>query len=71
MRIIIIVGFHKGHVLEWHKPVPETKLLNPKTITVCDCNDPSNLPPEKKEGDRFECEPEEITYKVCARHMAR
>jgi len=65
MRVIIIDGFHKGHVLDVQKPIPEIKLLKPTTITVCDCDNPSFLPPSKKEGERFDFEPQEITYRVC------
>jgi hypothetical protein len=65
MRIIIIDGFHKGHVLDWHKPMREIKLLKPKTITVCDCDDPAfGTPPIDRNGERFKYDMQEIAYKV-------
>lgn len=37
MRIIIIDGYHKGHVIEMPNPHPTIKLPVPKTVTTCDC----------------------------------
>jgi hypothetical protein len=68
MRIIIIDGWHKGHVLDWRKPMPEIQLLRPKTVTVCDCDDFESIisgkPASEKDGERFEFPKEQITYKV-------
>ena len=68
MRVIIIDGFHKGDVLDVHKPLPEIKLLKPKTITGCDCDDFQSIisgkPASEKDGQKFEFEPQEITYRV-------
>jgi len=57
MRIIIIDGFHKGHVIDMPNPSPTIKLIKPKTITVCDCDEP--------DLSRFEYDSAEITYQ-CA-----
>jgi hypothetical protein len=40
MRIIVIDGFHKGHVINLPHPAPTITLVKPKTITVCDCDEP-------------------------------
>jgi hypothetical protein len=40
MRIIVIDGFHKGHVIDLPNPAPTITLVKPKTITVCDCDEP-------------------------------
>ena len=47
----------KGHVLQLHKASPEIKLLKPKTVTVCDCDD-------SESGGRFEYPEEIVAYKV-------
>ncbi len=64
MKIIIIDGWHKGHVLDWHRPSPAVTLLKPKTVTVCDCDDPDPRPASRRSGERFEFPEEQITYKV-------
>ena len=68
MKIIIIDGWHKGHVIEWHRPTPEITLLKPKTVTVCDCDDfesiVSGKPASEKNGEKFACPETQITYKA-------
>ncbi|MEA2417458.1 MAG: hypothetical protein QOI58_4115 [Thermoanaerobaculia bacterium] len=62
MRIIIIDGWHRGEVINWHSPQPEIKLLKPKCVTVCDCDGPgSGL------GDEFTTGPEKISYRCAFR----
>ncbi len=56
MRIIIVDGFHKGHVLDLPNPSPTINLIKPKSVTVCDCDDPSI--------ERFESDATEITYQL-------
>ena len=66
MKIIIIDGWHKGHVLDWYRPLPEITLLKPRTVTVCDCDHPegSSKPASRRSGERFEYLEEQTTYKV-------
>jgi hypothetical protein len=33
---IIIDGWHKGEIIDRHRPTAEIKLLKPKSMTVCD-----------------------------------
>jgi hypothetical protein len=62
MTIIIIDGRHKGEVINWHRPAPEIKLLKPKSVTVCDCEDPGS-----SIGDKFATGAEEISYRCAFR----
>jgi hypothetical protein len=68
MKIIIIDGWHKGQVVDWHRPMPEITRLKPKTVIVCDCDDVESImsgkPASEKTGERFEYPEEQITYKV-------
>lgn len=59
MQIIIIDGWHKGQVIDWHAPEKEIKLLKPRTVTICDCD------LDKKEI--FDSGPEELVYRCAFR----
>jgi len=61
MQIVIIDGFHRGHVLDWHDPQPEIRLVKPKTITQCDCN-PAGI-------EEFPSDEDIITYKCAFRSI--
>jgi hypothetical protein len=56
MRVIIVDGFHKGHVLDLPNPSPTIKLIKPKSVTVCGCDDLSI--------ERFGFDAAEITYQL-------
>lgn len=60
MRIIVIDGFHKGHVVDLSNPAPPIKLIKPKTITICDCDEPGSM-----QGEHFNFDSSEISYR-CA-----
>lgn len=61
MQVIIIDGYHKGQVIDWHKPMPTIRLLKPKSITVCDCDYPDT--------ETFENDKDEIEYKCAFRSV--
>lgn len=61
MRIIIIDGFHKGHVIDLPHAALSITLPKPKTITVCSCDDPYETP------GKFDFASSEITYQCAFR----
>ena len=50
MKAIIIDGWHSGSVHEIPAPLPTFRLIKPRSVTVCDCDDISDRRTETEDS---------------------